>query len=414
MKRIQIKLIFFLIMTAFVEAWCQNFQLISNFETPGSPYGVFVRDNYAYVADYDSGLQIIDIGNPANPVIIGDIDTLSYAGRIFISGQNAFIGGGYGYTNLYIVDISNPTAPILISSISTTDQVFGISVSGDYAYIAENLSGLQIYNISDLANPVLAGGYDTPDCAADISVAGSYAYVADASNGLLILNISDPANPALTGNFDPPYWIWDVSVIGNYAYLSCSSAGLHILDISDPANPIHIGSCVIQYDNGPLFVSGNFAFLGSGNSHMVSAVNIADPTNPIFAGSYDTGGLTFGLSASNDYVYLARLSRFLILHFNSTGIYNDCVIPDDFSLSQSYPNPFNAQTTISYSLPASSDVSLDIFDILGRKIETLQSGHQDAGEHSVVWNAGNASSGAYFYRLKAGERSETNKMLLIK
>jgi hypothetical protein len=79
-----------------------------------------------------------------------------------------------------------------------------------------------------------------------------------------------------------------------------------------------------------------------------------------------------------------------------------------------YPNPFNAQTTISYNLPKASEVSLDIFDIIGRKIETIAEGHQDAGEHSIIWNAGDKPSGIYFYRLKAGERIKTNRMVLLK
>ncbi len=84
------------------------------------------------------------------------------------------------------------------------------------------------------------------------------------------------------------------------------------------------------------------------------------------------------------------------------------------SLSQNYPNPFNAQTVISFSLPKSRDVTIDIFDILGRKIETLAQGIKPAGEHKAIWDSGVQSSGIYFYRLKAGDKVETKKMVLMK
>ncbi len=93
---------------------------------------------------------------------------------------------------------------------------------------------------------------------------------------------------------------------------------------------------------------------------------------------------------------------------------NDLFIPNQFSLSQNYPNPFNAQTTIQYSLPIQSDVSIDIYDILGRKIETLAEGMKPAGNHQAIWDAGDQASGMYFYRIKAGNKIETKKMMLMK
>jgi CubicO group peptidase (beta-lactamase class C family) len=89
-------------------------------------------------------------------------------------------------------------------------------------------------------------------------------------------------------------------------------------------------------------------------------------------------------------------------------------IPKHFSLSQNYPNPFNAQTTIQYSLPEQSLVSIDIFDILGCKIETLAEGIKPTGEYQSIWDASGQASGIYFYRFKAGDRVETKKMVLMK
>jgi hypothetical protein len=89
-------------------------------------------------------------------------------------------------------------------------------------------------------------------------------------------------------------------------------------------------------------------------------------------------------------------------------------IPAAFSLSQNYPNPFNPTTTIKYSLTKSAYVTIEIYDLLGRKVETLFDAQEQAGYHQIIWNGDRVSSGIYFYRIQAGDFSETKKMLLLK
>ncbi len=89
-------------------------------------------------------------------------------------------------------------------------------------------------------------------------------------------------------------------------------------------------------------------------------------------------------------------------------------LPTDFSLHQNYPNPFNPTTTIAFEVPRAADVSLEIFNSLGRKVTTLKEGHVLAGTHTIEWDATGSASGMYFYRLTAGDHSETRKMLLLK
>lgn len=88
--------------------------------------------------------------------------------------------------------------------------------------------------------------------------------------------------------------------------------------------------------------------------------------------------------------------------------------PQRFKLEQNYPNPFNPMTTIVYQLPVTSDVSLKVYDVLGREVATLFSGRQNAGRYQAQFNASQLSSGLYFYRLQAGSYVETKKMTLVK
>ena len=95
------------------------------------------------------------------------------------------------------------------------------------------------------------------------------------------------------------------------------------------------------------------------------------------------------------------------------------ILPYRFELSQNYPNPFNPVTTISYSLPRRSEVSIDIFNILGQKIITLVDETKPAGDYQINWDSNDSygqkvSTGIYFYRFQAGDYIETKKMILLK
>jgi hypothetical protein len=85
-----------------------------------------------------------------------------------------------------------------------------------------------------------------------------------------------------------------------------------------------------------------------------------------------------------------------------------------FELSQNYPNPFNPTTTITYSVPQNTFVTLKIYNILGSEVAELVNGQVDAGVHKVNFNAYNLNSGVYFYTIKAGNFSETKKLTLMK
>jgi hypothetical protein len=89
-------------------------------------------------------------------------------------------------------------------------------------------------------------------------------------------------------------------------------------------------------------------------------------------------------------------------------------VPRHFGLEQNYPNPFNPSTTISFSLPSRSTVSLKIFDALGREVAMLLAEELAGGTYSRQWNAAGLPSGVYFYRLQAGSFIETKRLILQK
>jgi len=83
-------------------------------------------------------------------------------------------------------------------------------------------------------------------------------------------------------------------------------------------------------------------------------------------------------------------------------------------LGDNYPNPFNARTTIEYNVPYDMAITLEIYDILGRKVETLIDDFQSPGSHAVIWDASHIASGMYFYRFQAGDYSAARRMTILK
>ena len=102
---------------------------------------------------------------------------------------------------------------------------------------------------------------------------------------------------------------------------------------------------------------------------------------------------------------------------DSVGVNIDDIIkqlPNHIVLFQNYPNPFNASTVIKYELPRQSQVTIEIYDILGGKVSTLLDKQQPAGYHQAIWDADDFASGMYFYKLQVGDYVQSKKMTLTK
>ncbi len=118
-------------------------------------------------------------------------------------------------------------------------------------------------------------------------------------------------------------------------------------------------------------------------------------------------GVTYLLGAGG---MILKSTNGSVTGFEQTGNNN----PTGYYLSQNYPNPFNPVTNINFSIPNEQFVTLLIYDMLGREVETLVNENLTAGTHNVDWNAANYTSGVYFYRLISADHSETKRMVLVK
>ncbi len=127
------------------------------------------------------------------------------------------------------------------------------------------------------------------------------------------------------------------------------------------------------------------------------------------------GGFSIVDSAKNEYwwpgsVWVMLRYKTIEAGVNTAGR----EVPGEYALFQNYPNPFNPSTTIRYSLPHRSYVTLTIFNTLGQQVATLANGEVEAGYHDVQFNASGLASGMYFYQLTAGEFTQVRKFVLVR
>ncbi len=178
-----------------------------------------------------------------------------------------------------------------------------------------------------------------------------------------------------------------------------------------PINP-HVNSLTIHGKNIFVVLSGAY---GNYSGPIYSSNLDGQPWTPIGQGLPIAA--IYSVFANDSSVFVGSdvgIWRVPISDVTAIREPKGSVLPDSYKLEQNYPNPFNPTTIIKYSLPQESKVTLRIYDILGRKIETLVNKHQLAGIHIVEFNGSHLASGIYFYRIQAGNFIDTKKLVLIK
>lgn len=154
---------------------------------------------------------------------------------------------------------------------------------------------------------------------------------------------------------------------------------------------------------------------------LKSDVLITNNSGKTWNSIYRSNSLLTGLFLLDNYNCWAVGENGKILKFSldttTVGVENrvkDNIVPEKIGLFQNYPNPFNPLTTIKYNLRKPSAVILTIYNISGQELETLVNDFQTTGEHKITWQPKGLPSGIYFYRIQAGEFSETKKLFLQK
>jgi hypothetical protein len=275
----------------------------SNYDGPTPD--VAVAGNYAYLASGYSGLRVIDISDPSNPVIVGNCDTPGYVSRVVVAGNYAYIADGWG-GGLRVVDVSTPGAPFLVGYFATpADSIRGVAVDGDYAYVTSANSGglLQVIDVSSPSLPGFEGSCTIPGAARDIAVEGEYAYVADGSTGIQVIDISSTAPPQLIATEDTPGDAQGIVVAGDYAYVADGSSGLQVIDVSNPLDPEVIGTSDSPGNAIDVAVTGDYAYVADTTpASGLHIINISTPDTPAVVRVETTPEHAQGIAVTDSYI----------------------------------------------------------------------------------------------------------------
>jgi antitoxin component YwqK of YwqJK toxin-antitoxin module len=206
-------------------------------------------------------------------------------------------------------------------------------------------------------------------------------------------------------------------------------SGRELLDIYWPGDTSYYEKVVSTYDGSGKILSiidssyhsGTWAwpppynFSYNSDNNLDSCVTGEEENNycqPKGILLYDNYGNAFFEGFDNGYRFYKIFPYYSKL--SALGVTNSISTPRDFYLSQNYPNPFNPTTVINYQLPVTGDVTLKVYDVLGREVRTLVDGRQTAGSHSIGFSADKLPSGVYFYSITAGAFHQVRKMVLMK
>lgn len=238
-----------------------------------------VRSGYAYVCNYDAGLAVVNVTNPANPVNVVEIPSGFRTARIIFDGNYAYVA--VGDPGIFIYDVVDPSSPIYVTEIATTGRAaslyYGaVSVGGNttgHIFVSNRnpAPGISAINVSTPSSPVTSSFLAALPSASGSAFTPFYlngkVYVAYGTAGLRIIDVSTPSNPTLLGTADLGGDSRDVVVSGNYAYVAARDSGVYVVDVTDASNPVKLKTIITPRARG-IAISGTIVYVAASDSGM--------------------------------------------------------------------------------------------------------------------------------------------------
>lgn len=281
--------------------------------------------NFAYVANRASGLQILDITTPSAPTVGALFDTpgtlrKAAFGAITINSTPTGHIFAADVSGIRAINVSTPATPVesgaLTVSAAAPGSAFSTFLDGNKAYVAYGSAGFRILDVSNPANISELGVFDTPGDARRVVVKDDVAFVADRDAGVRVVNVADPASPIEITTFATPR-ARDIAIFGDYVFVAASDSGIGIIDASDAANPQFVTYAKDAYGEG---VAAFADVLAATTYGTIAFYDIADPANPAFVSQISQSFGTGVFSIDADFAYV---SDFDTLRIYSISDLND-------------------------------------------------------------------------------------------
>lgn len=370
-----------------------------------------------------------------------DFITIKYNSSGVQQWVRTYDGPGHQYDEAKII-ITDPAGNIYITGWS-----FGNGTNYDYCTIKYNSQGSQqwiarynnSYNGIDEANSMVVdkngivyvtgvsqgSGTNYDFATVKYNSAGVSQWISryngagnfiDRANSLKIDSIG---NVYVTGNSS------GVNLSSDYVTIKYNAQGVQqwLSTYNGPADAADVPMDIALDHSGNIFVTG-YSYSSSSNDD-ITTVKYKNNGNQLWVSRFDYSLFDESISLAID-----SFNNIYVCGYSGSGLNADFVtikysqaigiqiisfeIPDQFSINQNYPNPFNPVTKIKFSVPVNTFVNITIYNVTGSEIETIVNNNLTAGTYEADWNAENYPSGVYYYKLIAGNFTQTKKMVLIK
>jgi hypothetical protein len=398
----------------------------------GSLQHVIYSNGTLYLADYFSGLRVVDVSNPAQPQEIGRFDTLAEVWNLELSENYIYALGGDEDPphHIWTVDVSDPTDPLLVNTLTLDlHGVSDLSASGSLLGLAAVWAGLLVYDITIPAAPVLVGSYwlGEEKACCNILLSGDIAYAGiwgGETEQLHILDVSAPAQPHLLSTLDIKVYGMDIS--GNYLYVATGDdQSVVVMDVSDPTRPAIVSTYQTEFLPRSICFQWEYLYVATMGEGL-RILDVRDPANPVETGWYVMEDEIQAAAACGTLAFTAQEHSLVIYDCSEAvpvapGL--EPIPPSSFRLHPCHPNPFNPTTILSFDLPLASLVKLEVFDTNGRSVgahcvrpsaSEATPTMYPAGTHQIPFDGSSLPSGIYLARLTVGDWQQTQKLVLLK
>ncbi len=403
-------------------------QAYKTFPTEDDAIAVSLRDGWAYSLDYGGELTTINL---ATESVANVMDLGADSSNMTIADDLLLVVHDSEYMSILDLGI-DPVVPTLLSTtyIADVNYLLNVVAHGNYAYITD-YGAIHIVDISDPGAPVRVGGISNLSTCRKMIIVEDLLVVGTMNGSFDAVQTYDlAANPMVPVLISEIVGVLNRNIIDlDYSagiLYTAHTDGLTIFDFQNPSAPALLGSLNTPRAARAIAVSGNTVYLGGDfgcGTFIVNASNLNEP--------FVVGTIAPNLEAFSGTVDILLYDEMVIIADSDAGTslsYRQCgdqlsaspSVPEVFSVTVgNHPNPFNPQTTISYTLPDQGLVSVGVFDLAGKRVTTLRSEFQLAGDHSVIWNGrdGNGhivAGGIYLARVVQGEDTAVRKMILLK
>jgi len=245
--------------------------------------------------------------------------------------QDGLVYLAAGYSGVRILDVTQPEQPIEIGWCDSWGGATSVAVADDYAYVTCYWGGFRTYDVSDPAYPVETDVQELEYMISDVILQDGYAWVAGRWDGLYIFDLTDPAHPQLTGACQTPGSdTFDLAVSDTLAFLVDGYQGLRVVNVADVTAPVEIASLEIPATTWGVAVQDDWLFVASDNLHTVS---IADPYNPFLYGSpWSPDCYASGVEVYNDHVWVTSNGGLFVANTTNPGsLVEVCSLEDSYA-----------------------------------------------------------------------------------